>query len=898
MDTQFLVKKLENAVTYDRIAGYFCSSILEVAGESIENVEQKVRVICNSYLEPGDVKVASYVNKMKQEWCEFLPEEKYSSEASSERLLKLYKLLHSGKLEVRVIPNKIYGLMHGKAGVITYQDGTQTSFIGSANETQSGFTKNYEMIWEDNSKAAVEWVMAEFEFFWTSKYAVDLCDFIIDDIERIGKRKLVNIEHWKRMESSLLPSAMVEEPICRKELGLWDHQKYFVELAFREHRKDGGARLLLADQVGLGKTIQLAMSAKLMALYGDKPILIIVPKSLLFQWQDEMLDLLDMPSAIWTNRGWQDEVGNMHTVPILKCPRKVGIISQGLISRGSESINTLLNHEYECVIVDEAHKARRKNLNRDADKYSADPNNLLKFLNDISMKTKSLLLATATPVQISVIEAFDLVRALSMSTEKVMGNKHSKWIKKPQTMLDIICEQKDMPTDDIAMWDIMRNPFPPGTNSFKDKVTKLRNRLDISDNTYTLSPEYFEELRRSYKNELRELYIDENFIRNYNPYIRSIVRRTREYLEKTINPKTGLYYLEKIDVKLHGEAEALPLEGNLKQAYLVAEDWCKLLSTRVKSGGFMSTLILKRLGSTIVAGEKTTNKLLAWSREGRDFLANEYDMELDEEVDDLGKEIKDLTNEEVMCLQQLKKILSNNTQCDPKYTKTKELLLKGTKGTKPWKKLGCIIFSQYYDSAYFIASTLSIELPNDKIGLYAGGDKSGIFLNGVFKKYLKDDLKILVRRKELKILVGTDAASEGLNLQSLGTLINIDLPWNPTKLEQRKGRIQRIGQDYKVIHIYNMRYADSVEDKVHKVLSARLKNIKDMFGQIPDTLDDIWINIALQNEQAAQAKINGVADKNPFSIKYEVCMDIREDWDHNAVVLDNKEKKKLLLQGW
>lgn len=75
------------------------------------------------------------------------------------------------------------------------------------------------------------------------------------------------------------------------------------------------------------------------------------------------------------------------------------------------------------------------------------------------------------------------------------------------------------------------------------------------------------------------------------------------------------------------------------------------------------------------------------------------------------------------------------------------------------------------------------------------------------------------------MLVGTDAANEGLNLQTLSTLINLDLPWNPTRLEQRKGRIQRIGQLSPKVKIFNMRYKDSVEDKVHTVLSERLKNI-------------------------------------------------------------------------
>jgi hypothetical protein len=151
LDKQFLVEKLKNAVSYDRIAGYFCSSVLEIAGESIENVEGKVRVICNSEPLPEDVAIANYAQKMKQEWCEFLPEEKYASPESSKRLSTLYNLLINGKLEIKVIPDQIFGLMHGKAGVITYKDGSKTSFLGSLNETKSAYTLNYEMVWEDDS---------------------------------------------------------------------------------------------------------------------------------------------------------------------------------------------------------------------------------------------------------------------------------------------------------------------------------------------------------------------------------------------------------------------------------------------------------------------------------------------------------------------------------------------------------------------------------------------------------------------------------------------------------------------------------------------------------------------------------------------------------------------------
>ncbi len=907
LDKQFLIEKLKNAVSYDRIAGYFCSSVLEIAGESIENVEGKVRVICNSELLPEDVAVANYAQKMKQEWCEFLPEEKYVSPESSKRLSTLYNLLINGKLEIKVIPDQIFGLMHGKAGVITYKDGSKTSFLGSLNETKSAYTLNYEMLWEDDSAESVNWVQEEFDYFWNSQYAVNLADFIINDFNRISKRVVIGLEDWRENSAEVVPSVAVEEPVYRKEFGLWEHQKYFVELAFREHKKDGGARYLLADQVGLGKTLQLAMSAKLMALYGDKPVLIIVPKTLVWQWQDEMKTLLDMPSAVWTGSGWQDENGYFYQAEsvrsILKCPRRVGIISQGLVARRTEAADLLLQKDFECVILDEAHRARRRNPTKDPNKHKADPNYLLQFLNMITFKTKSLLLATATPVQINPIEAFDLINALSLPTFKVMGDIYSEWHKKPQLMLDMVCGKEPYPESEITMWDIIRNPFPTRTPSAQDRVNRIRDRLDIADDTYVMPADYYASLSHSKKDSIKTLYTTDEFIANYNPYIRHIVRRTRDFLENTINPASGETYLKKIFVELYGEGDdgAIPLEGYLRQAYAKAEEFCSLLSSRVKASGFMSTLILKRIGSTIIAGGNTAKKMLAWTDAGKEILQDEFDIIFDEDDDfeENISEVKNLTDAETECLRELVKMLSMNHDNDPKYIKVLDILNNGVEeNDKPWKGSGCIVFSQYYDSAYFVAEKLSKDLPNDIIGLYAGGDKSGYFSDGFFHKDTKDSIKIKVKNNEIKILVGTDAASEGLNLQTLSTLINLDLPWNPTRLEQRKGRIQRIGQVAPKVKIFNMRYKDSVEDKVHSVLSARLKNIKDMFGQIPDTLEDVWIQVALNNIEEAKERIDRIPEQNPFAIKYETKIPATEDWEASTFVLDHDEKLKQLLIGW
>lgn len=909
---QYIVNRLLGAVSYDRIAGYFCSSVLEIAGEAMSSIKGKVRIICNSGLVPADVEIAGLAaSRMKQEWCEWNPEEKYTSEAEVERLQKLYTLLTSGKMEIKVLPDEIYGLMHGKAGVITYKDGHRVAFIGSMNETKSALTTNYEIVWEDDSAEAVEWVQNEFDFFWNHRAAVRLSDFVVSDIKRIANRHPLTLKGWREQENPDVAAVAAEEPVYRKEFGLWAHQKYFVMRAFEEHKTSGGARLILADMVGLGKTLQLAMSAKLMALYGDKPVLIIVPKTLLYQWQDEIHSMLDIPSAVWTGKCWRDENGFEYPSDsvrgILKCPRKIGIVSQGIISAKTESAELLKQQKYECVIVDEAHRARRKNIGKDPNRFKAQPNNLLQFLDEITFYTHSMLLATATPVQIDPIEAFDLLDILGRPNEavNVLGDVHSVWRKTPQTALDYISGASEPPQTEAEMWSIVRNPFPQRSETNR-RIATIRDQLDKQDSESIFKQDEFGTYRRPIQNKIWELYRDENFVQNYNPYVRCIVRRTRDFLENTINKETGEPYLKKINVQLFGENdyEALELSGYLKQAYTIAEDFCHLLASRVKGGGFMSTLMLKRIGSTMLAGENTAKKMLAWTVEGQQKLQEIYDTLTDEDDDDESidtsgaSEIKNLTIEEQECLERLVEVLKCNKDTDPKYLRVKDILENGVEDEGGWMHKGCIIFSQYFDSANYIAKLLSVEMQNVSIGLYAGGNKSGIYLNGEFKKFLKDDLKALVKKRELKILVGTDSASEGLNLQTLSTLINVDLPWNPTRLEQRKGRIQRIGQLADTILIYNMRYKDSVEDKVHTKLSSRLQEIYSMFGQIPEVLEDVWVAMAHNDEKRATEAINKVPKKNPFIIKYEMEIPDCGNWEMCTNVLDKKEKLIELMNGW
>lgn len=222
--------------------------------------------------------------------------------------------------------------------------------------------------------------------------------------------------------------------------------------------------------------------------------------------------------------------------------------------------------------------------------------------------------------------------------------------------------------------------------------------------------------------------------------------------------------------------------------------------------------------------------------------------------------------------------------------------LQGVEDTARWLDRGCIIFSQYYDSARWVAHRLSARLPDEPVGVYANVAGSGLYRDGLFTPMTRESLKDAVGQGTVRLLVGTDAASEGLNLQAIGTLINLDLPWNPTRLEQRKGRIQRIGQRRDEVYIYNMRYRDSVEDRVHQLLSSRLHAIRDMFGQLPDTLEDVWVSAALHDEERARQIIDEVPPTHPFALRYDRVEPV--DWESCSIVLHSRSQLEALLEGW
>ncbi len=148
-------------------------------------------------------------------------------------------------------------------------------------------------------------------------------------------------------------------------------------------------------------------------------------------------------------------------------------------------------------------------------------------------------------------------------------------------------------------------------------------------------------------------------------------------------------------------------------------------------------------------------------------------------------------------------------------------------------------------------------------------------------------------------MVATDAACEGLNLQTLGTLINIDLPWNPTRLEQRIGRIKRFGQKRDTVDMLNLVFEQTVDEKIYERLSERMRNRYDLFGSLPDTIKDEWIEDIETLGEKLDEYIDAQRRATGFDLRYTSTIEpLEKDWRDCSAVLSRRDLATLLSTGW
>jgi len=885
LDHAFLRDRLKNAKSYKRIAGYFRSSIFELVGEEVSTIE-KVQIICNSELDAADIAISKLAREsaLKEKWNQVPCE--VEALLYRDRYRILYELLTSGKVEIRVVP-KDRVFIHGKAGVIEAENGTKISFLGSINETKSAFSNNYEILWEDTSPEGVAWVEEEFDALWNNG-AYPLPDAIVEEIKRISDR--VEIRFPEVTTAELPAAALAESPIYRggEQLAPW--QRSFVTL-FLQHRETyGKARLLLADEVGVGKTLSLAASAMISVLLNDGAVLILCPSTLTVQWQVELADKLGIPSAVWlsSKKVWIDDKGHIIKTrgaeDIINCPFRIAIVSTGLISQDVDESKYLLTRKYGTVILDEAHKARRRG---GLGAKKGEPNNLLAFMFKIADRTRNLLLGTATPIQTEVSDLWDLLHILNRSAEFVLG-RFSNWSECDRA-LPIVKGEQVMETETQA-WEWLRNPLPPADENAL--FANLRLQLDIPNQ------KAWTDIGYGSLGFLEQLAIaetlDPNFFKEHNPILRHVVLRRRQTLEEA-----GL--LEKVGVDIHPNIPQIEYQGidfidqglltnySFNLAYEAAENFTRALQKRTKSAGFMKTMMLQRICSSFASGRITAEKMLR-----RETLEDEDQTRLLEET------LSNLTPEEEGYLETIVEELSRPEARDPKLAAVQYFLTQHITEGKTWLEHGCIVFSQYYDTTYAIASELAKLLPNEAIGVYAGAGKSGLFRGENYSFVDRNKIKDAVKERKIRLVIATDAACEGLNLQTLGTLINVDLPWNPSRLEQRLGRIKRLRQTRQTVDMLNLVYHDTQDEKIYQVLSRRMKDRYDIFGGLPDTIEDDWIDTKEKLEQMMDEYIHlRHQARDVFEIRYQQTIDPdRDRWELCSRVLSRRDVIDQLSLPW
>ena len=902
LDASFLMQHLAGARSYKRIAGYFTSSLFEVAGEALELIPE-VKIVCNVDIHPADLKVAQLRDsKMLGRWNERGLEA--DALLNRERYRRLDAFLHTHGQAVRVAPDDICGFVHGKAGVITLADGRRLGFIGSMNETRSGWQRHYEILWEDESPEGVAWIEEEFNFLWNA--AKPLPQAVIREVHRRGYRReieFIDIED----EEDLAPAALIESPLYREGQQLQPWQQGFLTECLRHQRLYGTVRLLLADEVGLGKTLSLAIAALTLCLLADKPtghgngphrpVVIFAPATLTEQWQTEMLDKLGIPTARWDTVGkvWLDADERVFSPAgreqIAHCPLRIGIVSTGLMMRDSLEKQHLLGMRFGVVILDEAHKARTR---QGFGKEAGTPNELLAFMREIAARAHHVLLGTATPIQTNPADLWDLLGILHQGQGRfVLGHDLAPW-HRPEEVLDILAGRVQV--ESLAQaWELLRSPLPRTESTSEPRARRLfsaiRQDLGLQNGEWQTNrtlADLTEETREILEEELERRIAGATLLQRENPLVRHVVLRKRQQLEDA-----GL--LARVGVDVHPEraqvseqrafdalfeGKALRTSEDFRQAYGEARAFGKALAKRGNGSGFMKNLMEQRICSSIHAGLATARRLLQGDAEHEEDEEQEADLKVES-----GEE-REVLQRLIARLEQL--------DADPKMEAVVHFLDK-----EKWLELGVIIFSQYYDTAKWLADSLAARYPEEAIGLYAGAGRSRLYQRGDSVSVERETLKRMVAEHQIRVMVATDAACEGLNLQALGTLINVDLPWNPTRLEQRIGRIKRFGQRRETVDMLNLVFEQTVDEKIYERLSERMKNRYDLFGSLPDTIKDEWIEDIEALGLKLDEYINAQKTATGFDLRYTgTMMPPEKDWREFTTVLSQRDIATLMSAGW
>lgn len=869
--TEFIEPVLNESISFDRLTGYFSvHSIVSVARgiQGLFTNSGKMRLVIGIHdvppelisamslgqLLPEDL-VNTYKNRLYSE-IELLNDESQKSAISG-----LAWMIRLGVLEVKVAaPKTSKGIFHQKRMIFRDAHGNVIAGTGSLNETMGSRSNVEEMqfnlSWESGF-SGVNLLVNSFEDIW-SNTASEVIVFGLDEefatklLLKTGNLPnpfVANKSEDMASQAKILELArngVAFSPYNLSSAVLYPHQ----ERVFSEALSRWPIRVLMADEVGLGKTLEAGTAISYLHKFKDvKDITILVPAGLIRQWQEELLKHFHLDFWRWDSGGSRyvsaHNVEKISTFHNPKSPTKLRIVSAQWARMRPEEF---LKITPQLLVVDEAHAAR---VNENA--YGTSSTQLWKLVKQMSSKVPHLILLTATPMQVHPSEFHGLLLLLGLPTEWQDYSSYEESLK----IIAGINEKPDL-----------------------QKSATLANLILSAVEANEWMPKYLTQEEMLQIMELREARQGGNLesakmaMRNFHSYRTILIKIHPGHFFTCRNTKSGLKEFGYVfpDRKFSSPEITMPsnlnrftegIENYLSTAYGKTEE--ALVPKSRFPIAFAKSSYYQRLVSSLFAANESLrrrrSKILAVSDSitSGDFdlgLAQLSDIVQDEDsilessfYDDLESKLSKLNDIEIQKVQiaartellhinELLSILnaegSDLSAIDPKFKAVmKELERLSKQGP-------VLVFSRYTDTLKgFLSLFEKSEFASSVNGysLYTGGNVWIKTSSGTIEA-TKSEVTDALDEKKIEIVFCSDAASEGLNLQSAQSLINIDVPWNPARLEQRIGRIARLGQLSEIVNIVNVWYPNSIEAKMYSKLLERKEDYELAVGEFPDIFSD------------------------------------------------------------
>jgi ERCC4-related helicase len=558
------------------------------------------------------------------------------------------------------------------------------------------------------------------------------------------------------------------------QVDLNPHQVEAALFAFKSPLSHGA---ILADEVGLGKTIEAGIILSQQWAERKRKLLIIAPSNLRKQWSQELADKFFLPSCILETKSFNEIIKSGNLNPF---NQKDSIVICSYHFAKNKAIY-IEQTQWDLVIIDEAHRLRNV--------YKAS-NKIGNTIKESLINRKKVLL-TATPLQNSILELYGLVSII----------------------------------DDFIFGDL---------KSFKSQYSKQLDEGNYEDLKSRLKPICRRTLRRQvleYINYTERRAFCEEFSPSDEEH--QLYEWVSEYLQR---PK--LY--------------ALPNS----QRQLMTLILRKLLASSTYAIYGTLDALVKKLQLIITREEMDLFTVIeedydTFEEINEEWLEEEADKAIEieytpEDIEAINLEINDLSKFRDLA----QRIRKNN--------KAEHLFTALEKGFEELIKLGAnkkaLIFTESRRTQEFIYNLLEARGYADKVVQF-NGTNTDAKSKEIYRNWLKehagtdkitgsptaDKRAALVDyfREEATIMIATEAAAEGINLQFCSLIVNYDLPWNPQRIEQRIGRCHRYGQKHDVVVINFLNIKNAADKRVYELLDQKFQLFDGVFGSSDEVLGSI-----------------------------------------------------------